>query len=288
MSELGQLLKKARTQKGYTLDEIQDMTKIRKRYLEAIEEGNYKVLPGNFYVRAFIKSYAEAVGLEPDEVLRLYRNVIPEAAPEPISEPIRRRRRTPKNTEKLSKWAAALLAIAFPLLIVGIIYYYSNLNAEGRPPLSDPPPLTENNALPEGEPAPIGTGSGSAEPEIEPEPEPEPPKPTLTLEKSEGNTDFYHIAGAEQLVVEVTVVGDTCWMAVQKDNAKGEYVEKNLTLKNGDSRTWTFDGSAYFNFGKASAVRVKINDQEVHLGELANPRKLQLNLAPGPDGTKPE
>lgn len=280
MTDLGQLLRKARTQKGLTLDEIQDMTKIRKRYLEAIEEGQYKVLPGNFYVRAFIKSYAEAVGLEPDEVLRLYRGAIPETHPEPIIEPIRRRRKAPKNTEKLSKWAAALLAIAFPLLIVGLIYYYYNLNAEGRPPLNQSTPLTESKIVQNGgEPEQEGN-AGKDEPAPEPEPEPEPPQTELILEKSEGSVDHYRITGATELVVEVTVVGDKCWMAVQKDDAKGEFVEQNLTLTNGESRTWTFDGSAYFNFGKANAVRVKVNDQEVHLGELANPRRLQLNFEP--------
>lgn len=67
MSELGQQLREARLQKGMSLDDVQEMTKIRKRYLEAIEAGDYKVLPGSFYVRAFIKTYAETVGLNPDE-----------------------------------------------------------------------------------------------------------------------------------------------------------------------------------------------------------------------------
>lgn len=66
MSELGQQLREARLQKGMSLDDVQEMTKIRKRYLEAIEAGDYKVLPGSFYVRAFIKTYAETVGLNPD------------------------------------------------------------------------------------------------------------------------------------------------------------------------------------------------------------------------------
>ena len=280
MTDLGQLLRKARTQKGLTLDDIQEMTKIRKRYLEAIEEGNYKVLPGNFYVRAFIKSYAEAVGLEPDEVLRLYRNVLPPAVTEPVIEkPVLRRRKSSKNTEKLSKWAAALLAIAFPLLIVGIVYYYYSQNAEGRSPLSAPPPLTDSNVLPDGQEQ-TGPQSQENEPQPVPEPEPEPPRPVLTLEKTEGSVDYYRVTGADQLVVEVTVVGDRCWMAVQKNDSKGEFVEANLTLKNGESRTWTFDGSAYFNFGKANAIRVKVNDQEINLGELANPRRLQIYFEP--------
>lgn len=63
MSDLGYILRKTRLERKISLDDLQEVTKIRKRYLEAIEEGNYKVLPGSFYVRAFIKSYAEAVGL---------------------------------------------------------------------------------------------------------------------------------------------------------------------------------------------------------------------------------
>ncbi|MDG0793610.1 helix-turn-helix domain-containing protein [Cohnella ginsengisoli] len=65
---------------GYTLDDIQEITKIRKRYLEAIESGDYKVLPGSFYVRAFVKTYAETVGLDAEEVLRLYQKRIAEGA----------------------------------------------------------------------------------------------------------------------------------------------------------------------------------------------------------------
>lgn len=78
MSELGQQLREARLQKGMSLDDVQEMTKIRKRYLEAIEAGDYKVLPGSFYVRAFIKTYAETVGLNPDELLEGHKKTYPQ------------------------------------------------------------------------------------------------------------------------------------------------------------------------------------------------------------------
>ena len=53
------------------------MTKIQKRYLIGIEEGNYSSMPGNFYVRAFIKQYAEAFRLNPDEIFETYKDEIP-------------------------------------------------------------------------------------------------------------------------------------------------------------------------------------------------------------------
>ena len=77
MTELGARLKEARLQKGYSLDDLQEITKIQKRYLVGIEDGNYASMPGSFYVRAFIKQYAEAVGLNADEILREYQKEIP-------------------------------------------------------------------------------------------------------------------------------------------------------------------------------------------------------------------
>lgn len=70
-------LKEARIAKGYSLDDLQEKTKIQKRYLSAIEEGNYGVMPGTFYVRAFIKQYAEAVDLDPTELLETYKTELP-------------------------------------------------------------------------------------------------------------------------------------------------------------------------------------------------------------------
>lgn len=78
LAELGNRLKEARMAKGYSLEDLQEITKIQKRYLSAIEEGNFSVMPGAFYVRAFIKQYAEAVGLDANEILETYKNEIPE------------------------------------------------------------------------------------------------------------------------------------------------------------------------------------------------------------------
>jgi cytoskeletal protein RodZ len=133
MSELGRHLKEARLQKGMSLDDVQEVTKIRKKYLEAIEAGDYKVLPGSFYVRAFIKTYAEAVGISPDELLEEHGNV-PAAPVEttPMETVIQKRSRRPE-TERNAKWLPTLLMWTFPVLIIVVIYMYaSNLNKQGR------------------------------------------------------------------------------------------------------------------------------------------------------------
>ena len=53
MSELGNKLRDARIEKGYTLNTLQQMTKIQKKYLQAIEEGQFDQMPGAFCTRVF-------------------------------------------------------------------------------------------------------------------------------------------------------------------------------------------------------------------------------------------
>src|SRR5690625_163564 len=66
---IGETLREAREANNLSLDDIQEMTKIQKRYLAAIEQDDYHALPGRFYARAFIKEYAQSVGLDANEVL---------------------------------------------------------------------------------------------------------------------------------------------------------------------------------------------------------------------------
>jgi cytoskeletal protein RodZ len=64
MRELGETLRRQREKLGLDLDQVERMTKIRKRYLIALEEGDWDVLPGEVYGRGFVRSYAEALGLD--------------------------------------------------------------------------------------------------------------------------------------------------------------------------------------------------------------------------------
>ena len=62
-------LKQARIESGKTLEEISSSLKIRKQYLEALEEGDIKSLPGQVYAKGYLKLYANYLGITKKPVL---------------------------------------------------------------------------------------------------------------------------------------------------------------------------------------------------------------------------
>lgn len=292
MSNLGQLLRKARMERGLSLDDLQESTKIRKRYLEAIEDGNFDVLPGNFYARAFIKQYSEAVGLDPDELLKLYSAEIPAVEPEPAAEPIRMKRRSVASPERSSKWASILLMIAFPLLIIGVIYYYTVSNAEPRNNVLENSPLTDQKESEQNNAA-DGNGEETVEPTPEPSPVQEPPVPVEqptpaeepanvvfveTFRAGREQADRYQVKGTDKIKVEMKVIGNECWVGIHKGTNKGEYVYQKGLGKD-DTYSAEFDHNVFINIGRANEMELKINGVPIDLGTEPDPRKFQFDLS---------
>jgi len=71
-SELAQRMRDARAARGVTLDEAEQATKIRRRYLEAIEAGDFAQLPDGPPGRGFVRNYARYLGLDPQAVIGLF------------------------------------------------------------------------------------------------------------------------------------------------------------------------------------------------------------------------
>lgn len=74
LKKFSEELKKHRKKSKLSIDQIYTKTRIDKKYLTAIEEGNFSILP-DVYIRAFIKEYSSAIGLSPTEILSKYEMV---------------------------------------------------------------------------------------------------------------------------------------------------------------------------------------------------------------------
>jgi cytoskeletal protein RodZ len=70
---LGEMLRSARESRGLDRARIERDTRIRERYLSALERGAYDELPGDVYARGFLRTYARYLGLDPDAMVALYR-----------------------------------------------------------------------------------------------------------------------------------------------------------------------------------------------------------------------
>src|SRR3954451_23662486 len=72
MAELGDMLRDASTAKGLSLAEVERDTKIRAKYITALEDNHLADLPGPVYARGFLRNYAVYLGLDADEVIEMF------------------------------------------------------------------------------------------------------------------------------------------------------------------------------------------------------------------------
>ncbi len=73
MLTVGEILKKERIKKNISLEEIEKITRIRKKYLQAIEENNWSYFSSKIYINGIIKNYAKILNLNTEKVLAIFR-----------------------------------------------------------------------------------------------------------------------------------------------------------------------------------------------------------------------
>ena len=280
MSELGQVLQRAREEKGITLDDIQRITKIQRRYLEAIERGHFHVLPGHFYARAFIKSYAEAVGLDPQDLMSHFQSDLPAQPPVEQAERLRRRRVTTANNPlQASRWVAKALLVLFIALIIGVTYVAIVNNTGGGTATQ---PMPNDTVTPGAGVVSPGQGPGvspitqqpeppanTGTPNTTPTPDPaqQTPQVAVTFESQQGNVYQYALQGGEKISVKLKGTTDRSWFGVGE--AKGKYVEQG-ELKSGEEKSVDLGKSAYIRLGKPMNVELTVNGVVVDTSKVVS------------------
>ncbi|MFS0727909.1 RodZ domain-containing protein [Paenibacillus sp. 1P07SE] len=293
MSELGTLLKEARQRKGYTLNDVQEMTKIRVRYLEAIEAGDYNVLPGSFYARAFIKNYAEAVGLDPDELLQQHQHEVPALPTEPAAEPMMKpRRASARASDRWSKWGFGILLWCFLALIVVLVYIFVLDSPNEPPPVVDDTNLTEDTNEPpadDGEPGGTDTPDNGGGPEApgtdtpdnggeQPggEDEGDQPPNGETVVTATGDitrrTTEYEVSPAGTHTYEIIVQGES-WVELRSEESGERLIFKNVS---DTTETHELTGPVFISLGFAPSVEVRVDGQPLHNGGESGTSKRYL------------
>lgn len=293
MTELGTRLKEARLSKGYSLDDLQEITKIQKRYLMAIEEGNYSMMPGSFYVRAFIKQYAEAVGLNADEILETYKSEIPGAQSNQVSQSMSqspsRRKLTKRPSNKMMEAMPKIIAALFIVVIIVAMWILSQTkNNDFDPGENSTPSEIEYDTNPDSidiekdkeEKEKIESAKKEEEAEEPIEDEETEIKQTIsagTIE-SDGETTSYTLTGTDVFKLRIEVSGAT-WVGIRDQNQTelladtraynaGEVVEFDATSQN----------YVRIRLGNSGNAKVYINDELLTYAQQRVTQNIVINF----------
>ncbi|MGG4489001.1 helix-turn-helix domain-containing protein [Metabacillus idriensis] len=276
MSELGNRLKQAREERKLSLDDLQAMTKIQKRYLIGIEEGNYGVMPGNFYVRAFIKQYAETVGLDPDRIFDEHKNEIPVVHSDETPElsRVKTHKELPKSASKALEILPRILIIVLVLLVAVVIWIFVQKDKpDGAKETEDQAQQISNgeneyDSIDNGEDAADSkeTAEKAADDEKAKEEKPEEEKPEeltseLAFKEKTARKAVYELKKAKEFKLEVTSKGQT-WIEIR--NASGKKFYSGMLKKDQtEAHDFTNETEAFIVIGNASAAEIKVNGKPV-------------------------
>jgi cytoskeleton protein RodZ len=245
MQEFGDLLRKAREAKGVTFIEAEEATRIRARYLEALEYGDEHALPGRVYVEGFVRNYAAYLGLSPREVMARYRAA--HETPEPEM-PSLRASIHPVPMLAPGRWLKALTGLVLVALLVAVGVYLGSLL----------PPLSVDLS---GFSVPGISLPSPAPPEVPAEPTPAPtlaPPPQETPMPKETPTPAPTAAPTPTRVPEIRLqvrLTERAWLRVTLDGA----LAFEGLLEAGENRSWVARDKVDLRSGNAGGTEVTVD-----------------------------
>jgi cytoskeletal protein RodZ len=125
--DFGMKMRRQREERGITLRQIADATKIGLGSLEALERNDISRLPGGIFSRAFVRSYAVEVGLDPEQTVREFIDQFPHDSVTAGSPHVLRDDRRDRDAKGggMTMKLAAVVAIS---VIIGVILFFTLAN----------------------------------------------------------------------------------------------------------------------------------------------------------------
>jgi len=272
ISEFGAFLQRQREERQLTLDDLEESTRIRRKFLEAMEAGDWDNLPPGVYTRGLVKSYARALGISAASALRMYAKERPSEArlPEPqlISQPLIR----------TSRFSYETVLTAVVIVMALSLFAWIVRNQIALPTLGPSVPASADAATPTSGTSTVdrladGTapsgGAANATPAYGRTPTPHAPaSPTVT--KTPTPSSGLHF--------QIDVTSDV-WLEIQVD--EGDRVQGFLRPGEESEQQLDAEGYVYLKTGNAGAMRITINGRDVgNLGEAGEVKEYEWRLLP--------
>ncbi|HEY8460994.1 MAG TPA: RodZ domain-containing protein [Blastocatellia bacterium] len=241
MATLGQQLKQSREEKNISIQEIAESTHISIRFLQAIENDAYDVLPGGVFNRAFVRKFARQVGFDEEQAVNLYQEQWQEQGG---GESERGYQLGVEDFESRQTTGNGLLLSFVALVVIGSLGYAAYQYF--APTISNPDgsDITRLNASPGVTP----TATPSATPTPSPTPE-----------------------DAGPMRVQLSAPIEEVWVKVKADDKEAE----QMILQRGESREYDVNEKIVLSIGRVPSLKIAINGRNMDLPRLLrNPNAL--------------
>ena len=231
METVGSTLREARKSKGLGLNDLEEITKIRVRYLEALEEDDYEKLPGHTYAIGFIRTYARALGLDPQEAADSFKAMVakpdqPELKPlNPVM---------PTSLQPRRGISRGVIISVLCLLALLTLFGVDSVWKKGQTTLPPVEPVSKTPV--------VSTPADIPQPKTEPAP---PVQTPITPETSE-------------LSLDILFTG-RCWLII---NADGQKVFEG-ELREGTKNIKAKDKIELVSVGSAGAIQLTLNGKQL-------------------------
>ena len=227
---IGNLLASERKKKGLEIIDVEHTTGIRAAYLAALEEGRYSALPGDVYVKGFIRNYGNYLGLDGAHLVQLYNDALQSeaaAAPPTVAAKIESSRKKSSRRQMISSIVIVLL---LALSAWGLYVWQKSSPTEPSSSKSGAP-AARPSTTPVAQQAVTGPSVG----------------PATT------------IPAVNRPITLIARYSDRCWTSVIAD---GKSIYEGVP-KLDEVLTWQADRQIVVNFGNAGAVELTFNGQSV-------------------------
>jgi cytoskeleton protein RodZ len=230
--EIGNSLREARLRQGFELPRVEADTKIRAKYLRALEEEHFEVLPGDTYVKGFLRTYAEYLGLDGQLYVDEYNSRFAREEEFPPMQSGSPRRRVPARPRMESNFVVVALAGIVAVTILVVVAW--KFGSSGNPTSAD---LLDNAG-----PTTTQTGAGTG---AQTQPKPAAPKPRNA-----------------RLVLRAS--GADCWVQVRAGGASGELLYEG-TLMQGQAQRFVKWKKLWLQLGAPAYLKAKLNGHSARL-----------------------
>lgn len=241
MFEIGPALREARERRGLAFGQIEEATAIRTRYLRALEDEQFGVLPGPTYAKGFLRAYAEFLGLDGQLFIDEFnsrhhdprRDLEQPIYSRPRSQPQQRRRQRRESN-------LVMIALAAIVAVASMVFLASTFDNPQAPPVA--PPTS-------------GTGGSTTT------------QNTTTQQTTTTTHHTGHKASSNRFTVVLTVTGP-CWVDVHSGSAAGPAAVTTHGISLGG-----------YKLDPAVAASVKIvSHKPIYLSQVGAPSNLSLAI----------